>query len=118
MTDKIRALRKLADEAYTTASESREIAEQARADYRRLLAENRERFAAKGKTELAADMAFARYTVTRDCIDTEQMHGRWAQEGVLVANAHYAQVAQLMEDLLQFMRERRPSPVPRPRSES
>lgn len=118
MVRTIREIRAQADEAYATAAASRVTAQQARADYYRLRAENRERYAAKGKTELAADMAFANYTVTKDCIESEQMHGRWATEGFTVANAHYAQVARLMDDLLRFMRENRPSPVPRQRSES
>lgn len=114
----VRTTRKLADEAHDTAMASHAKAELARADYYRLRTENRERFAARGRTEIAADMAFARYTVAQDCIDTEKMHGRWAVEGITVANAHYSQVSRLMDDMLQFMRERRPSPVPQQRSES
>lgn len=118
MVETIRSVRKQADEAYATAMESRLTATQARADYYRLRTENRDRFAAQGKTSIAADMAFGRYDVAKDCIEAERMHGRWAEEGMVIANANYAQAVRLMDDLARFMREHRSQPVPRQRSGS
>ena len=117
----IRTLRTRADEAYTSGMKSSAIAEQARADYIRLGRENRERFAARGYDAVSADAAFARYAVTQDCIDTEQMHGRWAGERLLVARETYAKVTALMDQLSAFLNKRAASrsiPSPRKRSES
>lgn len=97
------------------------IAEQARADYIRLGRENRERFAARGFDTVSADLAFGRYTVRQDCIETEQMHGRWATERLTVARENYRKAAFLMGQLSVFLSKRaasRPSPLPRQRSES
>lgn len=117
----VRTLKDRASRAYREGMKSWYIAEQAREDYARLARENRERFRARGYDDLAADAAFGVYAVTKDCIDTEQMHGRWATERLLVANTDYAKVNELLEQMRQFLEKRqaaRPSPVPRQRSES
>lgn len=117
----IRTLRARANTAYAEGMKFAQIAVQARQDYNRLAQENRERFAARGYDSIAADYAFGSYTVAKDCIDTEQMHGRWATERLTVANADYAKVAELMDQLTAFLRKRqaaRPSPAPRQRSGS
>lgn len=117
----VNTLRARANKAYREGMKSSFIAEQAREDYARLVRENRERFAARGYDEFAADAAFGAYAVTKDCIETEQMHGRWAGERLGVANTDYAKVAELMEQMRQFLENRqasRPSPAPRQRSGS
>lgn len=117
----VSTLRVRANKAYREGMRSSFIAEHAREDYERLLKENRERFALRGLDAFAADSAFGAYAVRRDCIETEQMHGRWAGERLGVANADYAKVAELMEQMRQFLEKRqaaRPSPAPRQRSGS
>lgn len=114
-------LKKRANTAYREGMKSQFIAEQARNDYDRLVQENRARFAARGYDSFAADAAFGNYAVVKECIDTEQTHGRWATERLLVANTDYAKVAELMEQMRQFLAQRRavrPSPYPRQRSGS
>lgn len=112
----ITSLRARADIAYREGIKSQLIAEQARADYTRLARENRERFARRGRDYLAADTAFGTYAVAKECIDTEQMHGRWSTERLTAASADYAKVVELMSQLSDFMAQRRaarPSPYPR-----
>jgi hypothetical protein len=117
----IRTLKARANTAYAEGMKSWQIAEQARLDHDRLCRENRERFAARGYDSLAADEAFAVYAVRKDCIDTEQMHGRWATERLTVANTDFAKVTELLAQLEQLLIKRqatRPSPAPRQRSGS
>lgn len=117
----ITTLRTRADNAWEAGMTSSQIAEKARADYVRLARENRERFAARGYDSISADYAFGSYTVAKDCIDTEQMHGRWATESLKVARENYRKVTELMDQLAAFVNKRRaarPSPTPRQRGGS
>lgn len=110
---KIRVLRTAANEAFEKGKAAHLAAEQARADYARLQRENRERFAARGQDSVTADIQFSTYAVTQDCIDTDQLQSRWAQEEFAASNALSKQVLGLMGELRDFMRARRR--VPRPR---
>lgn len=114
-------LKERANTSYREGVRSQAIAEQARADYARLTRENRDRFAARGYDEFTADAAFSKYAVAKDCIDTEQMHGRWATERLTAASVDYAKVVELMAQVSEFLKARRvarPSPAPRQRSGS
>lgn len=90
------------------------VAEHARSDYYRLRDENRARYQARGQDSYVADAAFANYQVAQDCIDTEQMYGRWSTERLAAARASYQQVTRLMDELAGFLRtNRRRVPSPR-----
>ena len=91
------------------------LAEQAREDYARLARENRERFAARGYEADVADAHFGNYAVAKDCIEAEQMHGRWATERFASSAADYRKVEQLLEHVRQFLRCHSMNPVPRQR---
>ena len=117
----VRTLKARANTAYTEGMKSWQIAERARLDYAALAQENRDRFAARGYDAFAADAAFGQYAVAKDCIDTEQMHGRWATERLLVARTNFAKVNELLAQMEEFLKNRRaarPSPAPRQRSGS
>jgi len=111
----VRVIRKRADESYKAGIRAQQEAEQARADYYRLRAENRERYAVRGKEQWVADAAFSGYQVTKDCIDTEQMCSRWATERLTAARTDYQQVNRLMDEMTNFLSVRWRRRVPRPR---
>lgn len=97
-----------ADRFYADAMTSSKIAEQARADFYRLRAEHRQRAARRGVQSVDADRIFSQFQVAKDCIDTEQMHGRWSRDRFAAANAAYAQVTRLQMALSGFMRQSAP----------
>lgn len=109
----IRTLKALADEAFERGKAAHGKAEQARADYVRLQQENRARFKARGQDQVTADFHFAGYSVTQDCIDTDQLQSRWSQEEFTAANVLHQQVLGMMNELRDFMVARRPAPRPR-----
>lgn len=113
----IRALKKLADKAFERGMTAHAKAELARADYARLQQENRDRFAARGQDSVVADFHFGTYTVSRDCVESDQMYSRWSQEEFTAASGLHKQVLGMMNELRDFMRARR-SPVPGPRGEA
>lgn len=117
----VNTLKGRASTAYTEGMKSSQIAENARSDYARLARENRTRYAATGRDSVSADAAFGNYDIAKECIETEQMHGRWATERLLVANTNYLKVEELLVQMAQFLAKRRaarPSPYPRQRSGS
>lgn len=104
----IQTIKADADRFYADAMLAAKSAEQARRDYYRLRDENRDRYAARGLDTVSADQAFGQYQVAKDCIDTEQLHGRWSRDRFAAANAAYAQVTRLQVALSDFMRRSRP----------
>jgi hypothetical protein len=117
----INKLRTKADTLHARGIEAQAEAERARADYARLNREYRQRCEAKGISAVVADARFGGLAVAADCIDSEQMYGRWAVDRFAASAANYAKVEQLMTQLSAFLRQRRdarPSPTPRQRSGS
>lgn len=108
MTLAIETIKADADRFYEAGMRSAKLAEQARDDFYRLRREYRKRIVARGGTEADADSAFTSFQVAKDCIETEQLHGRWSRDRLAASRAAYQQVMRLQGALSAFMREHGP----------